>query len=963
MKLPPPLPFLDVASFGSFRLHSLARRLEKDGAPVKIGSRSLDILIALVERAGEPVSNKDLTERVWRGMVVEESSLRVNIASLRRALGDRNDDSKYIANIPGQGYCFAATVTHSRSAALPPAGRSATPRVSYFLPNRLERMVGRDDLVATLAGQLTAQRFVSIVGPGGMGKTTTAIAVAHAVQADFDDAVCFFDLGALSSPALLASTMVATLGLTNTGDPLHSLTAWLQDRKFLLLLDNCEHLIEAVATLTERLFQAAPQLCILATSREPLRAEGEHTHRLLPLASPPVSDTLNAAQALTFPAVQLFVERVQASGHAFDLRDADAPLVAEICRQLDGIALAIELGAGRVAAFGLRGTADLLSSNSRLRWQGRRTAVPRHQTLHSMLDWSYNLLPECERTVLRRLSTFVGYFTLEGALRVAGDAHADQLQVIAAIDSLVAKSLTSVTYCSRRGTHYRLLESTRVYAAEKLHASGEAQQAAQRNADYLVEYLERHPVQVTAFPKREAEEQHLTSLGNWRACLAWCFSADGNAVTGARLSAAVAPALLDLLLLEECRHWSSQAIAAISGKQPCRRQEMVLQEALAISSMYTVGNNDGVRASIERALELARDLGDRPHELRLLAGLNIFLTRVGDFAGGLEVAVHSAEAAKTLGDPASMAMAEWMLGISHHLNGNQAAAQRHCEVGMVLIAWRPDVSTIRFGYDQRIRAMAALARARWMQGYPDHAVKIARQAIADAQKLNHPISCCIALIYAAPLFTSNGEWDAADELIEKLIAHGNKHMLGPYVAVGQALKGDLLVQRGHAGAGVTLLRTALETLRSGQYQILNTMFVSALSEGLIALGELDEAQRLIEDVLISSKETYKTPEILRVQGVLLAFRHQPDFGPARAKLAQALDCARRQQSLSWELRIANSLGRLGLGQPWQDEAWRVLADVHARMSEGFTTRDYREAERLLNAMQPPGDTVNVRMKS
>ena len=962
MKLPPPLPFLDVASFDAFRLFSSARRLEKDGAPVKIGSRSLDILIALVKQAGEPVSNKDLTEQVWRGMVVEESSLRVNIASLRRALGDRNEDSKYIANIPGQGYCFVAAVTHSRSAALLPEERGDTARAHYFLPNRLQRMVGRDAVVLELAKQVLAQRFVSIIGPGGMGKTTTALAVAHALRADFGNAVCFFDLGALSSPQLLASTMVATLGLANTGDPAHSLAFWLQDRKFLLVLDNCEHLIEAVAVLTERLFHAAPQVRILTTSREPLRVEGEHAHRLLPLASPPVSDNLNAAQALTFPAVQLFVERAKAAGHSIDLRDADAPLVAQICRQLDGIALAIELGAGRVAAFGLRGTADMLSSNARLRWQGRRTALPRHQTLNAMLDWSCNLLPEFERKVLRRLSIFVGYFTLEAALRVAGCADTDEAQLIAAIDSLVAKSLTSVSYCRRLGTHYRLLDSTRVYAAEKLHASGETRLAAQRNADYLVEYLERHPVEASAFPKREAEEEHLTSLGNWRACLAWCFSADGNAVTGARLSAAVAPALLDLLLLEECQHWSRQAIAAIVDKQPCRHQEMVLQEALAISSMFSVGDSDGVLAAIERALELARALGDRPHELRLLAGLNIFRTRIGDFAGALEVAIQSAELAKTLGDLASMAMAEWMLGVTHHLNGNPVAAQRHCEVGMVLIAWRPDVSTIRFGYDQRTRAMATLARSRWMQGHPEHAVTIARQAIADAQQLNHPISCCIALIYTAPLFIANGEWDVADDMIEKLLFHANQHALGPYLAVGQALKGELLVQRGEAGAGVTLLRTALETLRNGQYQLLNTMFVSALAEGLIALGQLEEAHLVIEAALARGKQSYKTPEILRVHGVLLACRHQPDFGPARAKLAEALDCARRQQSLGWELRIANSIGRLGLGQPWEDEARRVLSEVRERFSEGFGTRDYVEAGRLLDAMQAARDSVYARMK-
>ncbi len=471
----------NIVEFEGFRLFSSARRLEKDGIPVKIGSRALDILISLVDQRGQPVSNKTLIERVWRGMVVEDNTLRVNIACLRRTLSDSTSDSRYIATIPGQGYCFVAPLSDARIDGALARNFYEAARPSYSLPSQLRAMVGRSELVAMLAAQLQSQRFVTIVGPGGIGKTTTAIAIAHALRADFDEEVCFIDLAALTAPQLLADTVLAVLDLPATSNPQFGLAFWLRDRKFLLILDNCEHVIDAVSALAEQLYHAAPRLYILATSREALRAEGEYAHRLPPLAYPPEGASLNAAQALDFSAVQLFVGHAEASGAPCGLSDANAPLVAQICRKLDGIALAIELSASRVVSLGVQGVADLVNNGLFLSCPGRRTALPRHQTLHAMLDWSYALLPEYQRTILRRLAVFVGRFSLKAAVAVAGDTAHDQPRVIAALDSLVAQSLVCAEVTSH-GIAYRLLESTRVYAMEKLIASGEAPLAAQRNA-------------------------------------------------------------------------------------------------------------------------------------------------------------------------------------------------------------------------------------------------------------------------------------------------------------------------------------------------------------------------------------------------------------------------------------------------------------------------------------------------
>src|SRR3984893_11238070 len=384
----------DVVWFGSFRLSVTERLLEKSGEPVQRGSRALDILIALVERPAEVVSKKELIAKVWPDLAVDEGSLRFHISALRKALGGGRSDRRYVTNVSGRGYCFVAPI--SRPASLPTPLRNSLAHSPVGLPPRPTRMVGREETVQLISEELTARRFLTIVGPGGIGKTTVATAVSHTLLAAFDGAVHYVDFGRVCTPSLVPNMVASTLGLPgNFDDPAAALPAFLRDKRMLLVLDSCEHLIETIAPLAERIFREAPEVHILATSREPLQVEGEQIHRLDPLAVPPDDGPMTAAQALTFPAVQLFVERAAAHG-GFQLNDADAPIVGKVCRRLDGIALALELAAGRVGVHGINGIASLLDGPCRLLWQGRRTASPRHQTLNAMLDWSYNLLPESQ---------------------------------------------------------------------------------------------------------------------------------------------------------------------------------------------------------------------------------------------------------------------------------------------------------------------------------------------------------------------------------------------------------------------------------------------------------------------------------------------------------------------------------------------------------------------------------------
>jgi predicted ATPase/DNA-binding winged helix-turn-helix (wHTH) protein len=480
-------PVERAIAFGPFHLLPAQRLLLQAGQPVRIGGRALEILLALVERPGELVSKDQLIARVWPNTFVEESNLKVQVAGLRRVLGDRRGNNRYLATTSGRGYSFVAPVTLTEVLSTP-AFRAER---AHNLPAPMARTIDRADTVQALTAQLPHRRLITIVGPGGVGKTTVALAVARSLIGAYEQSVRFVDLASLLDPRLVANALAAALGLEiRSEDPIPELLAALRGKPMLLVLDNCEHVVEAAAALALELLNGAPGLQILATSREPLRVEGEHTHRLSSLESPPASARLTAAQSVSFPAVQLFVERAAAASSAFTFGDEQAPLIAEICRRLDGIPLAIELAAARVDAFGVHGLAGHLDDCLQLLTGGSRAAPPRHQTFRATLDWGYDLLAAPERVVLRRLAAFDGGFTLEAASAVAASAEITAPEVVECVASLVTKSLVAADV-EGPVPRYRLIETTRAYALEKLSDSGELEQVKRRHTEYFQNLLQR----------------------------------------------------------------------------------------------------------------------------------------------------------------------------------------------------------------------------------------------------------------------------------------------------------------------------------------------------------------------------------------------------------------------------------------------------------------------------------------
>ncbi len=916
---------------------------------MELGARTLDILIALLSRPNEVVSKGDLLARVWPDVTVEEGSLRFHIANLRKALGDGKNGARYITTLAGRGYCFVAPISRSSDQGNVLAAVAANfPHAN--LPGRLIRMVGRADDVLMLSAQLAAARFVTIVGAGGVGKTSVAVAVGHDLIEAFAGAVLFVDFGALSDPNLASTAVASMLGLSvKTNDATPSLIAYLRDNRILLILDNCEHLIEAVADLATRIFAAAPQVHILATSREALRVEGEHVYKLAPLACPPDDPGLTAAVAQTFPATQLFLERAAAGGARLDLSDADAAIVASICRKLDGVALAIELAAGRVEAYGLQQTAALLEQRMTLLWPGQRTAPPRQKTLQATLDWSYGLLSELERVVLRRLAVFVGYFTIEAALGVVTSATVDQGLVFATVDSLVAKSMVATRPVGAM-MRYRLLDTTRAYALEISVDDAELADLAVRHATYYRRWLEQTGSEWPTLSNAAERAPHLAGLNNVRAALEWCFGGNGNAEIGFGLASAAAPVFLAMSLLPECHRWSERSILALDDASRGGSEEMHLQAALGSSLMHMHGESDAAHVALNRSLAIAEERGDVLNQVRLLGPLHMFHLRGGHFKTALPYARRSCAVAEIIEDPAAIALAHSILGISLHLMGDLSGARVELEAALRHRPGSERTNTIYLGFDHHNRAAIALARTLWLQGHPAQAVERARQAIKDAERMDHPVSLAIVLNWAASVFLWTGDFLSAEEHIDWFISHAESHSLGPYVAVGQGHKAGLAIRRGDAKGGVESLQGCLEKIHAARYELLTTEFNISLIQELAAIGRFAEGVTLIDEsirlVEANGDITYM-PELLRVKGSLLLAMPQPSVDEVEMYFMQSLELSRRQAARAWELRTAVDLAALLAVQGRSESARALLQPVFEQFVEGSDTADLMAAERLL----------------
>jgi predicted ATPase/DNA-binding winged helix-turn-helix (wHTH) protein len=945
----------ETFAFGSFRLIPAHRMLLDDGKPVRLGSRAFDILVTLVESAGDTILKDQLIARTWPNMVVDEGALRVHVAALRKALGDgRAGQKRYIANNPGRGYTFVASVTREHPHPAPATSGATT--IANNLPVPLTRIVGRDDIIAALAMQLAKRRLLTIVGPGGIGKTTVAAAVAETVSASYADGAWFVGLASLLDPDLVPSALSTVLGISPSGaNPISGLAAWLRDKQALIVLDSCEHVTAAVAPLAEEVLKAAPQVRILVTSREPLRAEGEWLHRLASLELPPDSIDLSAAEALEYSAVQLFHERAMAAVDGFTFDDTDVAAVLEICRRLDGVPLALELAAARIDVLGVRELAAHLDDRFRVLTSGRRTALPRHQTLGATLDWSYQLLSEDERTVLRRLAVFAGDFPLEAAVAVAVDIASSE--IVDHIGSLVAKSLVAADL---RGelSRYRLLDTTRLYSRDKLKSSGELQQVARRHAEYYRAVFAHAESESESLPQAEWLAIYGRHLDNVRAGLDWAFSPEGDPHIGVALTVAVVPLWVQLSLLGECRERVERALACLDTTDAAAtRSRMQLSWALAWSLMYGVGRAREAGPAWATTLELAEGLDDTGYRLRALWGLCIDQFNNGELGAALEFARRFADLAAHSSDAIDLMMADRLLATAQHYFGDQRKARNHIDralAQLAALAQQPQIVRVRF--DMRVSTHYFQARILWLQGFAEQALRVVEHNIAEGNAVGQALSFCSVLGQGAcPIAFWAGDLDAAERYGAMLLDHTERHPVRLWNVWARCFNGLVIARRGDIAGGLQALRRGLE--QAGEARFL-PRFLLLLGELAICLGKADEVSpglATVEETLARCEardERWYVAELLRIKGELVILEGAADAAvAAEGHFLRALDWARRQAALSWELRTATSLARLWRDQNRSAEARELLGSVYGRFTEGFETTGLRQAKSLLQHLE------------
>jgi predicted ATPase/DNA-binding winged helix-turn-helix (wHTH) protein len=938
-------------AFGPFVLIPARQRLLHNDAIVRIGGRALDILTVLVEHAGELVSKRDLMARVWPDTVVDESNLKVNIAALRRVLGDGGPgDARYIATVTGRGYKLIAQVTPGVS----PAAAAASPATRtrrHNLPTGTTRVIGRADVIDAIRRDFDNSRLVTIVGPGGIGKTTVALAVAEQAVSRFPDGVWLIGLALTKDPEQIPSAIATALGIAgNTSCIIEMLCKSLQDRRMLLVIDSCEHVIDASAECIDRILAAAAGIRILVTSRQPLELSGERVRRLPGLGTPSSSDELNAEEAMSFPAIQLFVDRATDRLDSFKLRNADAPIVAEICRRLDGLALAIELAAARIDAFGVAGLLKQLDDRFRV-LVGRRSGPERHRTLTATLGWSYSLLTAAEAGFLCAVSVFAGVFNVEDASAVAEMAPAEAADMLA---QLAAKSLLMADLDSD-GIAYRLLETTHTYCLDKLRAGSDEHRVRQRHAEHTYATLEQAASEWAQRPAEEWEAAYSRVLGDLRSALLWTGQDARNAPLTIRLTVAGLLLWNHFSLTEECHRHVSHAVeeldaAGLSGTP----FEMKLKLWLGCSTMFTKGLKGYAMEALQRALEIAIQTGDIDHRLRCLMMMAIYELFVGEHKAGMRTLENFASVAGAE-DPSVLPEGDVHMGIAELFLGRLRSSRQRLES-----LERRDLRyfgsyAVRYLSDPIVSVRSVLTQVQWLTGSPDTAMRTAALAVENARQTKHHLSLNNILSYACPIFYWSGHYDECKRYIAMLEESVARHGLSTRRPVASFYNAALAYTLdGASSATVLALQLAIEEFRSINHLARMPYYLSVLAEALARNGRVGDAEKTIRtalDIAHAQEETWCLPEVLRVQATVATLKGEMQL--AHDTLIRSMALAHDIGALSWRLRSAIDFGHLCLANGQASSGQRTLSPVLREFTEGFATRDLIIATELIDGSAPP----------
>jgi predicted ATPase/DNA-binding winged helix-turn-helix (wHTH) protein len=937
------------------------RELRSRGIPVPLGGRAFEVVTVLVQSASEFVTKDDLMDRVWPGATVGEGTIHVHISAVRKALGP---DRGLLKTASGRGYRLLGSWTAQQrqgraSPVYSPLTRTSGSQPANNFPPLISRLIGRAAGAQFVRDLVSAYRVVTLTGPGGIGKTSLAIKAVRYLLPDFEDGGWIVELASLSDPGLVPSTVASTLGLKLAGEiSAESVARAVGGRHLVFVLDNCEHVIDAVANLAETFTRLCPRTTIVATSREVLRIDGESVYRVPPLDVPALGQAA-PDYIMQYSAVELFVARTKAVNAGFSPQAEDLASIATICRHLDGIPLAIEFAAARAAVLSVQLVAAGLRDRFALLTAGSRTALPRHRTLRATLDWSHELLPETERRLLRRLAVFPGGFTVDAATAVMTDTGFDASAVLDGIANLVAKSWVALDKSG--AARWTLLETIRAYALEKLVEHAEADVAAQHHALYFRDLFTPQARGATSSLSDEDLARHVREIDNVRAALDWSFSSAGDQAIGVDLTAAYAPVWRHLSLMIECRERCERALLSLEPHVTANMSlRMELQIAFASAIFITMGPPEQAKTLLTEALETADALNDLNAQAEALSTLLAIYASRGEYGRARIAAERIEQIAHRIDDPVNLRVAYRQMGTTLFLSGKPREAQQYFERVLRFPAAPGDRhGVIYYNSNDHAVARAVLARALWMQGFAEQALNEARLSLKELQGTDHPLSLCRTLYHGiCRIATMTGDFATADREIARLIevATGlNAHL---WETAGHFLKGKLLVERGEFALGLLVLRDAFETCDRTGWHISYSEFKGNLALAFFGTGRLDEALTALDEAMAADREGadghgWYAPELLRIKGgVLLQQAADQSTLAAEDCFNQAAQIAREQGALFWELRVALSVARLRVSQGRHHEARAPLASVYDRFTEGFATADLQAARALLEGLPP-----------
>jgi len=767
--------------FGRFELRPESRQLLIDGQPAALGARAFDLLHVLIERRERLVTKNELLDVVWPGLVVEENNLQVQVSALRKVLGPQA-----IVTVPGRGYRFAL-VPASREHAAP------TPRQGnkHNLPQQATTFVGREREIADVRKALGTTRLLTLVGTGGIGKTRLSLQVAADVLDGYPDGVWFVELAPLTDERMVAQAVASVLGVEEERgrSVVDALVEHVADRQLLLVLDNCEHLVGACAALAEQLLRSGPHVRILASSREPLRVSGEASFPV-PALSVPASQGPVAVEALAqSPAVRLFVDRATAVTPAFRLTDRNAGAVAEICRHLDGIPLAIELAAARVRALSVETIAARLGDRFGLLTGGSRAALPRQQTLRALIDWSHDLLTEPERVLFRRLAVFAGSWTLEAAEAIGAGDGLQPGDVLDRLTALVDKSLVTLDPETGR---YGLLGTIRDYAHERLETSGEIEPVRSRHLAFYLGLVERAKPELAGSNHAAWLARLDPERENLLAAHAWCDHAEGGADFGMRLGNAVKAYWFSRGLLGLGRRVTEEALARTGARQ--RNLGRCAMLAAAGQFAYLMGRYVEAEGHLRESVAIAREIGDRRRLAAALPTLGLAYLGQGNPAKAREHLEEALAVSRELGDKAHTAVGLNALAEFHRLQGNPDMARPLHEQVLALARELKDADGVA-------TCLLNLAMGAIGTGSAESAREMLVEALAIAEEINSELAQHGALEISAGLAVLVGELEGAARFYGAAQAHleqvgirrepADEAFLAPLIARARAALGTV----------------------------------------------------------------------------------------------------------------------------------------------------------------------------